>query len=397
MADTGETPQQKSFVQMVNDALEASAGWRKQQVELFTKAQDILVKSDLMRHATTSIERAQDVVATVRKDPEVGRFALSGSANRLIFEMARKQKDGTALGIDIADVSARVSAMFESIDRPTEAWRKSLIERIEEIPTYQPMLSQMQKAVNAFMEGQRALDERADEFVAHHGWPVPLRLHPRLFAQIVGRADAPKREVNAMMVETFRPGTRAHNLTREVLLESPHFGSRKVVLEQAMKAYRREEWYLVINSLLPLVEGVLVDAVFVYANAEAPRKSRPEKSVKQLQKVDAELFYPPLVRGLEVMLIPSGAGVALFEGFDPADYGKLGEPRNLNRNAILHGAARRYGSRQNALKLYLLLVMLAELLLHYDHIRSGSQGRGSAKRRDGGNRGIPTCGRPWKP
>lgn len=376
MVDPGETPKPKSFVQLMNDALENSAGWRKQQAELFTKAQDILVKSELMQQATLSIARAQDVVAKVRMDPEVGRFALSGSANRLIFEMARKQQDGTILGIDMADVSARLSAMLESIDRPTEAWRKSLVERIEEIPAYQPMLGQMQKAVSAFTEGQRALDERADKFVVRHGWPLPLRLHPRLFAQIVSRADAPKREVNAMMVETFRPGTRAHNLTREVLLENPHFESRRVVLEQAMKAYRREEWYLVINSLLPLVEGVLVDAVFVYANAEAPRKSRPEKSLKQLQKVDAEIFYPPLVRGLEVMLIPSGAGVALFEGFDPADYGKLGEPRNLNRNAILHGAARRYGSRQNALKLYLLLVMLAELLLHYDRIRSGSQSRG---------------------
>lgn len=365
---------------MINDALEASAGWRKQKAELFTKAQDILVKSELMQQATFSVERGQDLMAKVRTDPEVGRFALSGSANRLVFEMARKRQDGTILGIDIADVSARLSAMLESIDRPTEAWRKSLAERLEEIPAYQPMLGQMQKAVDAFVEGQRALDERADEFVVRHGWPVPLRLHPRLFGQIVSRADAPKRVVNAMMVETFRPGTRAHNLTRDVLLESPHFESRKVVLEQAMKAYRREEWYLVINSLLPLVEGVLVDAVYIYANAEAPKKSRPEKSVKQLQKVDAAIFYPPLVRGLEVMLIPSGAGVALFDGFDPADYGKLGEPRNLNRNAILHGAARRYGSRQNALKLYLLLVMLAELLLHYDQIRSGLQSRGAAKR-----------------
>lgn len=381
MVDPGKTSQEKSFLQMVNDALEASAEWRKQKAGLFTKAQDILVKSDVMQQATLSIERAQDVVAKVRMDPEVGRFALSGSANRLVFEMARKQQDGRILGIDIADVSARLSAMFESIDRPTEAWRKSLAERLEEIPAYQPMLGQMQKAINAFMESQRALDERADEFVVRHGWPVPLRLHPQLFAQIVGRANAPKREVNAMMVETFRPGTRAHNLTREVLLESPHFESRKVLLEQAMKAYRREEWYLVINSLLPLVEGVLVDAVYIYANAKAPKKSRPEKSVKQLQKVDAAIFYAPLARGLEVMLIPSGAGVALFEGFDPADYGKPGEPRNLNRNAILHGAARRYGSRQNALKLYLLLVMLAELLLRYDHIRSGSQSRGPATKK----------------
>ena len=128
-----------------------------------------------------------------------------------------------------------------------------------------------------------------------------------------------------MMVETFRPGTRAYNLTREVLFESPHLESRKVLLEQALKAYRREEWYLVVNALLPLVEGILVDVV--YADAEPPKTGRAAKSVKKLKAVEATVFYPPLVHGLEVMLIPSGAGVALFAGFDPADYGRLGEPR----------------------------------------------------------------------
>jgi hypothetical protein len=366
---------------LITDALGASAEWRKRQADLLTKAQSIAIDSELMRQATISVDNAQKIVAETRKHPAIGRLALDGSANRLALEIGREtQARQPILGVDLADLSGRVAAMIESMDRPTATWRKALLQRIEEFPSYQPMLKQMQEATNAFMKSQRSLDERADEFVARQGWPIPLRLNPRLFGRIVGHADAPKRDVNAMMVETFRPGTRAYNLTRDVLLESPHLESRTVLLKQAMKAFRREEWYLVINALLPLVEGVLVDAVFVYANAEAPKKGRPEKSVKQLQKVDAEIFYPPLVRGLEVMLIPSGAGVALFSGFDFSDYGRLGEPRNLNRHAILHGAARRYGSRQNALKLYLLLVMLAELLVQYEEIRRQEARRRAAKK-----------------
>lgn len=371
-------PKPKPFSQLVTDALDASAGWREQQAELFTKVQSILVGSELMRQSALSLERAQEVVAKARADPAVGRFALDGSASRLAFEIGRPRAgQGTILGVDLAELSGRVTAMLESIDLPTERWQETLVRRIEEIRGYQPMLRRMQEAASAFIEGQRALDERADEFVARHGWPLPLRLHPRLFGRIVRHADASRREVNSMMVETFRPGTNAYNLAREVLFGSPHLESRRPLLEQALRAYRRRDWYLVINALLPLVEGVLVDVV--YADAEAPRKGRPEKSVKKLQAVEAETFYSPLVHGLEVMLIPSGAGVALFSGFDPAEYGRPGEPRNLNRNAILHGAARRYGSRQNAVKLYLLLVMLAELLAHHDHIRGAAARPKSAR------------------
>src|SRR5215813_7697621 len=168
------------------------------------------------------------------------------------------------------------------------------------------MFERMRKAADDFIEGQRSLDERADEFVVRHGWPVPLRLQPRLFGEIIKHADAPRREVNAMMRQNFSPGTRAHAMTRAVLFESPYLRSRRVLLEQSLKALRRGEWYLVVNALLPLVEGVLVDVV--YANQTAPDKARAQKSVKKMQSVDGTLFYAPLVRGLEVMLIPAGAG-----------------------------------------------------------------------------------------
>jgi hypothetical protein len=115
----------------------------------------------------------------------------------------------------------------------------------------------------------------------------------------------------------------------------------------------------------------------VYADEVAPRGGRPRGSVGKLKAVGEDLIYGPLVRGLEVMLIPSGAGIAMFANFNQSDYGRLGEPRALNRNAILHGAARRYGTRQNALKLYLLLVMLAELLQYYEEIGKRATRRAS--------------------
>jgi hypothetical protein len=363
------------FGRLIAETLKADS-LVQERGELFKQAMKIKVSPEIMRQAAFSSDRAKLLVERLRSEAGVGKGLLDGSANRLALQIGRDVPGMDRLpGIDLAELSKSVAVLSESLEDPSASWRKDLLRRIEEVPTYQPMLEQMQKATAVFVQGQRDLDDRADEFVVRHGWPLPLRLQPRLFGQIVRHAGASKREVNAMMIETFRPGTRAYGMTREVLLESPHFQSRRVLLGQAIKAFRREEWYLVISALLPLVEGVLVDVV--YADQTAPKKGRPEKSLKRLQTLDEELVYAPLVRGLEVMLIPSGAGIAIFANFTQSDYGHLGEPRVLNRNAILHGAARRYGSRQNALKLYLLLVMLAELLQYYDEIgkRAARQAR----------------------
>jgi hypothetical protein len=65
---------------------------------------------------------------------------------------------------------------------------------------------------------------------------------------------------------------------------------------------------------------------------------------------------------MEAVVLSGGGGVALFDDFEPALYGQSGEPRGLNRHAIAHGLARRYGSRRNTLKLVLLLAVLADCL-----------------------------------
>jgi hypothetical protein len=38
-------------------------------------------------------------------------------------------------------------------------------------------------------------------------------------------------------------------------MDSPHFEPRRPLLKQVWKAQRQGQWYLVINGLLPLVEG----------------------------------------------------------------------------------------------------------------------------------------------
>lgn len=211
--------------------------------------------------------------------------------------------------------------------------------------------------MDRFVEEQQRLDKRTNDFVEAHGWPVPLNLPIRAYRQVVGLADAGKREVNRLMTRSFRPGKRLFGSTADVLLQSPQLKSRRPLIKQSLSAYRRRDWYLVINGLLPLVEGVLVD--YAYQTAPPPRTSRTRKALKELREQE-NASLGVAVDTLETMLHSAGANVALFEGFDQADYGGWGEPRSLNRNAILHGAARRYGSEQNALRLLLLVAVMAE-------------------------------------
>jgi hypothetical protein len=211
--------------------------------------------------------------------------------------------------------------------------------------------------LDRFVEEQQRLDERTNDFVQTHGWPVPLSLPIRAYRQLVGMADAGKREVNRLMTRSFRPGTRVFRSTKDVLLRSPQLESRRPLIKQSLSAYKRRDWYLVVNGLLPLVEGVLID--YAYQAAPAPQWRRTEKALKALrERENASLGVA--VDTLETMLHSAGANIALFDGFDQADYGGPGEPRSLNRHAILHGAARRYGSEQNALRIILLVAVMAE-------------------------------------
>ena len=159
------------------------------------------------------------------------------------------------------------------------------------------------------------------------------------------------------MTRSFRPGTRVFRLTRDVLLESPQLTSRRPLIKQALGAYKRHDWYLVVNALLPLIEGVLID--YAYRTAPAPRKGRTQRALKELREREAA--------GLGVTVRHSGDDAALCRSercdVRPIRPGRLWRPRraaSLNRHAILHGAARRYGSEQNALRLMLLVAVMVE-------------------------------------
>lgn len=258
----------------------------------------------------------------------------------------------------LAGIGKNLAVIHEALMRPASAIQ-ALVEKLNAsfVTNWQPQFERFGEAMQQLAEEGRQMDEQTDLFVRRHGWPVPTSLPSAAYKAVVSRHAKGKREVNAIMVQNFRPGKQVYSIAREVIDESPDFESRRPLLRQVYAAQRRREWYLVINGLLPLVEGVLVDAMF--PPGQEPRWKRIEKGVDRLVDAQDETYGEAAFRALETIIVGAGTGSALFEHYAPPP-GR--EPRSLNRHGVLHGSARRYGTEQNATKLFLLIVVLAECL-----------------------------------
>lgn len=352
----------------------AIAGWRLPWDltgnELLSPTAAIVATNPLLGTAFADPNKSGLFVSELRKaDPFARAVVPSLLGSSLAVQFARPpiaSLDLAAIGIgpsmarNIAAMGERVAVVTEALRGPGQRLADVLRGAQMAIDSWRPYFEAFGETMQQLAEEQRELDEQTDVFVARHGWPVPVSLPQRAYKRVVAKADAGKREVNGFMVGSFRPGTRPYSLVREVLDESPDLSSRRPLLRQVYAAQRRGHWYLVINGLLPLVEGVLIDATF--PSGQRPRTIKP--GVDRLAENEPG-YGESGFRALETMILGAGGGLALFESWAPPPGV---EPRALNRNAVLHGSARRYGTELNATKLFLLIVLLAECLAIRRHI-----------------------------
>jgi hypothetical protein len=315
--------------------------------------------------SNAAIQGAARALAT----PDWPRIAYGyGFGNKLVGAEAIRAVQALAahqnlVSLRLADVfkTTGVFTVAQNVQRTVaglQGVRSGMIEQtLAPLRAYRTTFAGLAESVRSFAEQQREIDEQLDAFVLRHGWPIPLNLPMRAYAQIVRMADRPKREVTAAMVEWFRPESRVFRTSTSMLLARPVIEDRRPLIRQVLRAHRRGEHYLVVNGLLPLVEGVLVDGVFGLHSA--PVSSRVRAAMDKLAEDDPG---DSLVRAIGNLVVSGAAGMGLFARSDPRQYGIRGEPRTLNRHAILHGYARRYGSRANALRMILLLTVLVEVI-----------------------------------
>jgi hypothetical protein len=281
-------------------------------------------------------------------------LAVQAARSSLGVEAAAKLGVTAGMGGQLAAIGERVAAMNAALIAPSQQISKMLAGVQSAVANWAPQFHGFGEAMREFAEQQDSLDEDTSLFVERHGWPVPISLPVSSYRQVVSKARAGKREVNRSMVYWFRPGSFGYRAARDVLDKSPDFASRRPLLRQVYAAQRRGHWYLVINGLLPLVEGVLIDATFPTGTRPKTVKPGVEKLVESPEAYDDVIF-----NALETMILGASSGVALFDSYQPP---RGVEPRSLNRHGVLHGSSRRYGTEQNATKLFLLVTLLAECL-----------------------------------
>jgi hypothetical protein len=339
------------------------------------------VRASQLLTPTARVVGANPVLGAAMIDPAQSRFlagefrrlgsthAITGAVGSSLaaqavrpslgFNIAEMVGIGSVTGMQrqIAEIGKQVAMLNEAARSPLIKLAK-LVENAQiAVAPWKPHIERFAGVMSEYADKQREIDDQSDLFVERHGWPVPGALSIPAYHQVVSMAGAGKREVNRSMVEWFRPGTRAYGVVREVIDSSPDFASRRPLLRQVYAAQRRGEWYLVINGLLPLVEGVLLDAMF--PTGTRPKSVKP--GVERLAAAPAS-FADTGFRAVETIVIGAGTGTALFDDYAPADGV---EPRTLNRHGVLHGSARRYGTQLNATKLFLLMGVLAECVELY--------------------------------
>jgi hypothetical protein len=286
-----------------------------------------------------------------------------------IAEMVGGSAGGVGMVGRIAEIGKQIALINEAARAPVQGIAQMLRNAQKAIAPWHPHIDRFAGVLSDWAEGQSEMDEESDLFVARHGWPVPMSLQIGAYKQVVSKARSGKREVNGLMVHWFRPGTNAYATVREVIHASPDFESRRPLLRQVYAAQRRRHWYMVINGLLPLVEGVLLDALF-------PTGTRPRTVKPGIERLAGapESYADTGFRAVETIIVGAGSGSALFDDYAPP---QGVEPRSLNRHGVLHGSSRRYGTELNATKLFLLMAVLAECLDMYRTVveREGRQRR----------------------
>lgn len=244
----------------------------------------------------------------------------------------------------------RIAAQFNQLYADTKGVREQLA--VYESVREEILGDALFAAARAAVQQYRREREQLHEFVAHVsatraesdryevalrelGWIFPPSIDMDAFWRVGQLAAQSRRtELRQAMIEI----SRSRDMSRAVQawMSVDGFGARKSIIRDGLLDHRRKRYRVSIPTLLPVVEGVLVDAF-------APGS----KSVS----------IPGILGGA------TAQDVATQEMLDVVtllwrhvDFGVLSrKSRQLNRHSILHGRSTRYGTAENSARVVFAL------------------------------------------
>lgn len=237
----------------------------------------------------------------------------------------------------LAEVSKAIDEMFRPI-------RESMAAMAREV----------QRVTASISETMRPLYEKLERYpdiCAAFGWPpfdVPLSVVAEVVALFDQKGEAARADVDALFVRTV-PKRVLRDLRSE-WAESHLLRRRAHILDAAMRAHLRRDYSLTVPVLLASVEGVVADLhvpkgrmiqadVKRYLGETFASEDSPQRWSSQLNDAARSVIVDAMV--------------GRFYHGDPL-------PKEVRRNAVLHGADVGYDTEANSLKAILMLDLIRE-------------------------------------
>ena len=212
----------------------------------------------------------------------------------------------------------------------------------------------MQRSMAGISETMRPILDRLERYPGicmEFGWPpfdVPLSVVTEVVGLYDQKGDEARADIDALFVRLI--SRRALRDLGQEWSECHLMRRRAHILDAVMRAHARRDYALTVPALLASIEGVIADLhvpkgrmlqtdVKRFLTETFASEDAPERWSSQLNEATRSVIVDVMVGG--------------FVHGDPA-------PKEVRRNAILHGADVDYATEANSLKAILMLDLVAE-------------------------------------
>jgi len=203
-----------------------------------------------------------------------------------------------------------------------------------------------------------------------HGWIPTISLLPQPYGEMVRIIESTN---NMNQVNSFAVNAINANLLDDILTrwkEASLVQKRKDILTNALKAYRKNDFYSTVYILFPQIEGLITE--HIKRKRQSPEPFLKDRFIQFGEIIKGEAYNTEMTRYLTEVLVTN-----LKEAFYKTWYpypkkGKRYQPSNLSpqRHVVLHGEFKqKYFTPENCLKLICILDALILLSLQKREIK----------------------------
>jgi hypothetical protein len=256
---------------------------------------------------------------------------IAGASVRRLPDFSNLQPVVDSLGSRIAEQLQPYLADFSRLQSDMQRWIQPAA-----LAAATGFSARMKDSTERFRRYQRALHDQ--------GWWVPPSIGMSTFWEIGRLAEeGPKRRLRQRMVEIGTSPAARRMVSH--WMDIPVFRDRRRFILDGLQDIYARRWRVAIPMLLPLIEGITVEA-FEPGSRSGPR---------------AILARTPIVSALTADALVETVGI-LFGDLDFATASATS--RVLNRHMVMHGRSTGYGSGENAVRVLFALDQLASTIRH---------------------------------